>query len=63
VVCGRRGLNSALGIGTALAAHVLATAVELNEKAACRAIVGTALTHRVLAGETRVPLEGDRSGR
>lgn len=33
-----------LGIGTALAAHVLATAVELNEKAACRAIVVTALT-------------------
>ncbi len=32
-----------LGIGTALAAHVLATAVELNEKAACRAVVATAL--------------------
>jgi len=32
-----------LGIGTALAAHVLATAVELNEKAACRAVVVTAL--------------------
>jgi GNAT superfamily N-acetyltransferase len=31
------------GIGTALAAHVLATAVELNEKAACRAVVVTAL--------------------
>ena len=35
---------SNLGIGTALAAHVLATAVELNEKAACRAVVVTALT-------------------
>jgi GNAT superfamily N-acetyltransferase len=33
-----------LGIGTALAAHVLATAVELNEKAACRAVVVTALS-------------------
>lgn len=33
-----------LGIGTALVSHVLATAVELNEKAACRAIVVTALT-------------------
>ena len=33
-----------LGIGTALAAHVLATAVELNQKAACRAVVVTALT-------------------
>ena len=32
-----------LGIGTALVAHVLATAVELNEKAACRAAVVTAL--------------------
>jgi GNAT superfamily N-acetyltransferase len=34
-----------LGIGTALAAHVLATAAELNEKAACRAVVVTALTN------------------
>lgn len=34
---------SGLGIGTALAAHVLATAVELNAKAACRAVVVTAL--------------------
>lgn len=33
-----------LGIGTALTSHVLATAVELNEKAACRAVVVTALT-------------------
>jgi GNAT superfamily N-acetyltransferase len=32
-----------LGIGTALAAHVLATAVDLNAKAACRAVVVTAL--------------------
>ncbi len=37
---------ASLGIGTALAAHVLATAVELNEKAACRAVVVTALTER-----------------
>ncbi len=34
---------STRGIGTALAAHVLATAVELNEGAACRAVVVTAL--------------------
>ena len=33
-----------LGIGTSLAVHVLATAVELDEKAACRAVVVTALT-------------------
>jgi hypothetical protein len=32
-----------LGIGTALAAHVLATAVDINEKAAYRAVVVTAL--------------------
>ena len=32
-----------LGIGTALVAHVLATAAELNAKAACRAVVVTAL--------------------
>lgn len=35
---------SGLGIGTALTGHVLATVVELNEKAACRAVVVTALT-------------------
>lgn len=34
---------SGLGIGTALAAHVLATALELNEKAACRAVVVNAV--------------------
>ena len=32
-----------LGVGTALTAHVLATAVELNQKAACRAVVVAAL--------------------
>jgi GNAT superfamily N-acetyltransferase len=40
---------SSLGIGTALAAHVLATAVELNEKAACRAVVVTALNRQARA--------------
>lgn len=38
--------HSGLGIGTALVAHVLATAVELNTKAACRAVVVTALNPR-----------------
>ncbi len=37
---------SRLGIGTALVAHVLATVVELSQKAACRAVVVTALTDR-----------------
>lgn len=31
------------GVGTALVVHVLATAAELNQKAACRAVVVTAL--------------------
>jgi GNAT superfamily N-acetyltransferase len=35
-----------LGIGSTLAAHVLATAVELNERAACRAVVVSARTQR-----------------
>ena len=40
---------ASLVVGTALAAHVLATAVELNEKAACRAVVVTVLTDRARA--------------
>jgi GNAT superfamily N-acetyltransferase len=32
-----------LGVGTALVVHVLATVVELNESAACRAVMVTAL--------------------
>ena len=35
-----------LGIATSLAVHVLATAVELNQKAACRAVVVTALSRK-----------------
>jgi GNAT superfamily N-acetyltransferase len=35
-----------LGVGTSLVAHVLATAVELNGHAACRAVVVTALGER-----------------
>ena len=38
-----------IGIGTSLAVHVLATAVELNEKAACRAVVVTAVTRQARA--------------
>lgn len=41
--------HAGLGIGTALVAHVLATAVELNAKAACRAIVVTAISARARA--------------
>jgi GNAT superfamily N-acetyltransferase len=35
--------HAGLGVGTALVAHVLATAIELNAKAACRAVVVSAL--------------------
>jgi GNAT superfamily N-acetyltransferase len=35
--------SSGLGVGTALVVHVLATAMELNTKAACRAVVVNAL--------------------
>lgn len=35
--------HAGLGLGTALVSHILATAVELNSKAACRAVVATAL--------------------
>lgn len=38
--------HAGLGVGTALVAHVLATAVEINAKAACRAVVVTALHER-----------------
>jgi GNAT superfamily N-acetyltransferase len=51
-----------LGIGTALVAHVLATAVELDEKAACRAVVVTALNATARAWWERLgfrPFEPD----
>jgi len=38
--------HAGLGIGTALVAHVLATALELNTAAACKAIVVVALDER-----------------
>jgi GNAT superfamily N-acetyltransferase len=41
--------HTGLGIGTALVAHVLATAAELNAKAACRAIVVSALDDQAMA--------------
>ena len=46
-----------LGIGTTLAGHVLATAIELNEKAACRAVIATApeCQRPIVAGAARVP--------
>jgi GNAT superfamily N-acetyltransferase len=38
--------HAGLGVGTALVAHVLATAVDINARAACRAVVVTALHRR-----------------
>lgn len=38
--------HAGLGVGTALVAHALATAVELNAAAACRAVVVTSLNPR-----------------
>jgi GNAT superfamily N-acetyltransferase len=52
-----------LGIGTALAFHALATAVELNEKAACRAVIVTALSPTARTWWERLgfhPFEPDR---
>ncbi len=46
--------HAGLGIGTALAGHVLATAAELNETAACRAVVVTALNSKARAGWERL---------
>ncbi len=45
---------SRLGIGTTLVAHVLATALDLNEKAACRAVVATALTDKARTWRERL---------
>jgi GNAT superfamily N-acetyltransferase len=35
--------HAGLGLGTSLVAHVLATATELNERAACRSVIVTAI--------------------
>jgi GNAT superfamily N-acetyltransferase len=42
-----------LGVGTALTLHVLATAVELNEKASCRAVVVSAINTNARAWSER----------
>jgi len=46
-----------LGIGTSLVAHVLATTVELNQKAACKAVVVTALNDRARSWWKRLGFE------
>ncbi|MGI8558093.1 MAG: GNAT family N-acetyltransferase [Solirubrobacteraceae bacterium] len=57
--------NVGLGVGTALAFHVLATAVELNEKAACRAVVVSALSQDARTWWERLgfhPFDPEKSG-
>lgn len=57
--------HAGLGLGTALVAHVLATAVELNQRAACRAVVVTALHEAALQWWHRlgfVSFEPDNAG-
>lgn len=46
LLCGRLAVDrryASLGVGTALVGHLLATAVELNHKAACKAVIVAAL--------------------
>lgn len=46
LLCGRFGVDrgvAGLGVGTALLAHILATAVEMNQKAAMKAVIVTAI--------------------
>ena len=60
LMCGRLAVDhryAGLGIGTALVRHILATAVELNHKAACKAVVVTALHDRARAWWTRYGFE------
>lgn len=45
------------GTGTALAAHILATAVELNTRAACRAVIVSALNESALHWWKRLGFE------
>ncbi|MGQ0778794.1 MAG: GNAT family N-acetyltransferase [Pseudonocardiales bacterium] len=54
-----------LGLGTQLVKHVLATSVELNLKAACRAVVINALNERAYTWWQRfgfVPFDPDDAG-
>ncbi|OIN80957.1 GNAT family N-acetyltransferase [Mycobacterium malmoense] len=46
-----------LGLGTQMVKHILATAAELNEKAACRAVVVTALSPIALSWWQRFGFE------
>lgn len=51
-----------LGLGTAMVKHILATAAELNLKAACRAVVVTALNAEALRWWQRFGFERFNAG-
>jgi GNAT superfamily N-acetyltransferase len=60
LLCGRLGVDrqyAGLGIGTALVAHVLATAVDMNQAAAMKAVVVTAISHEAHIWWTRFGFE------
>jgi GNAT superfamily N-acetyltransferase len=55
--------HTGMGVGSALVAHVLATAIELNTHAACKAVVVTALDQRAREWWERLgfqPFDPDR---
>jgi GNAT superfamily N-acetyltransferase len=56
LLCGRLGVDrnyAGLGIGAALVAHILATAVDMNRAAAMKAVVVTAISSEARAWWTR----------
>jgi GNAT superfamily N-acetyltransferase len=60
LLCGRLGVDrgyAGLGVGTALVAHVLATAVEMNQAAAMKAVVVTAISPEARDWWTRFGFE------
>jgi len=60
LLCGRLGVDrsyASLGVGTALVAHVLATAVEMNQAAAMKAVVVTAISPEARDWWTRFGFE------
>lgn len=60
LLCGRLGVDrhdAGLGIGTALVAHILATAVDMNQAAAMKAVVVTAINSEARDWWTRFGFE------
>jgi GNAT superfamily N-acetyltransferase len=60
LLCGRFGVDhryGGLGVGTALVAHVLATAVEMNQAAAMKAVLVTAISPEARDWWTRFGFE------